>query len=60
MSNPEIYNMKLHEEIITDKIVVLRVPGGWIYGAVFVPYSGEFNSEPVPNIVFGNRSNPDV
>ena len=54
MESPEIYNMKLHEEIsLTNWIDILRVPGGWIYQAsqlrydgdnmaVFVPFNNEF------------------
>lgn len=54
-----MHDMKLHEvKVITPKIRVLRVPGGWIYERVikklsdtdtqvlntFVPYSEEFNA----------------
>lgn len=39
-----IYELDLHESLeIEDGIVVMRVPGGWIYEAVFVPYDDEFN-----------------
>ena len=41
-----LFLMDLHEEIVisnnTDKKVnVTRVPGGWIYGSTFVPFSTE-------------------
>lgn len=42
-----IYDLKLHEGewVDTDEesIWVIRVPGGWKYDNVFVPYSTEFN-----------------
>jgi len=39
-----IYELELHESVeIEDGIVVMRVPGGWIYETVFVPYSNEFD-----------------
>lgn len=53
-----MYEMNLHDVLVlTNKIRVIRVPGGWIYErvtkkisdteneviAVFVPYSDEFN-----------------
>lgn len=41
-----IYDLKLHEGewVDTDEesIWVIRVPGGWKYDNVFVPYSTEF------------------
>lgn len=48
----DIYQMKIHDEIhLGEKVVILRVPGGWIYTtycdmkptSVFVPYHREFN-----------------
>ena len=49
-----IYNIKLHESISIDTVIILRVPGGWIYDeyddnkditttSTFVPYNDEFN-----------------
>lgn len=55
-----MHNMKLNEIlVITPKLRVIRVPGGWIYERVirklsdtdheviqvFVPYSEEFNAQ---------------
>lgn len=43
-----IYELKLHEVMELDdlELDILRVPGGWLYNSVFVPYSNEFkNSE---------------
>ena len=42
-----IYEMQLHEIWIgQDDMVIIRVPGGWIYDiigkVVFVPFSSEF------------------
>lgn len=54
-----MHEMRLHEvRVITPRVRVIRVPGGWIYErvtkkisdteneviAVFVPYSDEFNA----------------
>lgn len=55
-----MYDMKLHEIlVITPKLRVIRVPGGWLYERVikrlsdadndvihtFVPYNEEFNEQ---------------
>ena len=40
-----IYDLKLHETMPSDeenRILIMRVPGGWKYDNVFVPYSTEF------------------
>lgn len=47
----QFYSLKLHETLEIpgeDAMVVMRVPGGWIYyspmsSGVFVPFSSEFN-----------------
>lgn len=52
----EMFNLKLHETIETSfGIVIMRVPGGWIYDCwdtdndkykqgTFVPLNNEFNT----------------
>lgn len=58
----ELFKMKLHETLelgTEDNILIVRVPGGWIYttyagdslgawraSSVFVPYSKEFQYKP--------------
>lgn len=48
-----LYNLELHESLNLPFVLVLRVPGGWIYDywdvqtdafkqGTFVPYSDEF------------------
>jgi len=46
---PDIYNMELHEKLTWNGLIIIRVPGGWIYIyengkniAVFVPFNSEF------------------
>lgn len=50
----EVYNLNLHESVtLNNGIVIMRVPGGWIYdcwdcqldtskAGVFVPFNNEF------------------
>lgn len=50
----EIYDLKLHESVRLDNgIVIMRVPGGWIYdcwdcqtdtskAGTFIPFNNEF------------------
>lgn len=43
-----IYELKLHETIVTNIYYIHRVPGGWIYehvsnnGRIFIPFNDEF------------------
>lgn len=42
----ELHNMELGDSIYIEFLIVIRVPGGWIFtqsehGATFVPYSTE-------------------
>ena len=46
-----LYDLKLHEvNVVNPNIIVMRVPGGWIYKSnsvsstslIFVPYNDEF------------------
>jgi hypothetical protein len=39
-----IYKMNLHDIIYINKISIIRVPNGWLYDGVFVPYDREFNN----------------
>jgi len=42
-----IYDLELHETLVTGSFLITRVPGGWIYYhklAVFVPWDNEFQS----------------
>lgn len=56
--NDDIYNMKLHDEIILWRgLFITRVPGGWIYnreyevageymvGSTFVAFNNEFQGK---------------
>lgn len=50
MTPMTIYDLKLHEDIITKGLRIMRVPGGWLYEncqyplpPVFVPYNNEFS-----------------
>ena len=58
METKTIYNLELHETIMTDfGISIMRVEGGWIYDCcntendefkigIFVPYNNEFQVVP--------------
>lgn len=46
-----IYNLDLHEAILlttrfgmasVTETIIIRVPGGWLYGSAFVPFTAEF------------------
>jgi len=48
-----IYEMELHEELVSVELSIIRVPGGWIYYYplhrpvnVFVPFDDEFMKKP--------------
>ena len=55
-----IYNLELHESLVTDfRIVIMRVPSGWIYDCwdiykdcfkpgVFVPFDNRFQESNLP------------
>ena len=59
-----IYDLELHEELYTNNVIVVRVPGGWIYhyGAKsnFVPYNVEFDPKYMPDFedLDGRIQNP--
>jgi hypothetical protein len=41
-----LYHLGLHDEMNAGGLVIMRVPGGWLYtsirGSSFVPYHNEF------------------
>lgn len=54
---PDLYKMKLNEEVKDKFWSIRRVPGGWLYykqhngeGIVFVPYDNEFQENASPKI----------
>jgi hypothetical protein len=44
----KLHDMELHEQLTTCGMLILRVPGGWIYlfpeSSCFVPFSNEFST----------------
>jgi hypothetical protein len=45
----EIYEMDLHDVLHVSGIKIVRVAGGWLYDASFVPMNNEFKQKPVKN-----------
>lgn len=42
MDAKRLYEMELFEYEVHNSLGITRVPGGWIFGQTFVPYSDEF------------------
>jgi hypothetical protein len=40
-----MYTLKCNEVLQVNQLIILRVPGGWIYENTFVPYNDEFIDE---------------
>lgn len=43
--NFDIYMMELHETLKIGLLTITRVPGGWLYDGVFVPFENEFQTK---------------
>lgn len=52
-----IYDLGLHDRMsLGAGLTVTRVPGGWIYNNVFVPYSEEFKGSDHTKLPFFNEA----